>query len=219
MTRRTMGGGGVYFKQLLDRPLTCAYDGRMTIPAASTALLLVQAAAVHDTVLMRALPPVRGGFEQVVFIASGLTSILALVLVVLLIVGLVALRAAARTVGARLDSLLVELRPLLEQALAASESVRATADTIHREVESVHESVHATTARVGKTVTELADRVDDFNELLGKVHHRADQVVDVATTAIAGLEWGARALKSRRKKKRRPRVSGPAPAAELDESA
>jgi methyl-accepting chemotaxis protein len=191
----------------------------MTIPATSAALLLFQAAAAHDTVLMRALPPVRSGFEQVAFIASGLTSILALVLVVLLIAGLFVLRSAARTAGTRLDALLHDLQPLVQQALAASESVRATADVLHREVTSVHESVQEATTRVRKTVGDLADRVDNFNALLGKVHDRADEVVDVATTAIAGLAWGARALKSRRKKRKRARISEPTPAPDLDEPA
>ncbi len=203
---RTMGVRRVYFKQLLDPSRARAYDGPMTIPAVWTALLLPQAITAHDTLLVRALPPVRSGFEQVAFVASGLTSILLLVLVVLAHHRPVRGARSGRARRARdSDVLLKDLRPLVEQALAASESVKQTADHIHQEVTSVHESVQATTNRVRKTVSDFADRVDDFNDLLGKVHQRADQAVEVASTAIAGLAWGARTLKSRRKKKKRKR--------------
>ena len=53
-----------------------------------------------------------------------------------------------------------------------------------------------------RTVGELADRVDDFNDLLGKVHSRADAVVDVAGTAMDGIGWVSRTLGERRTRKR-----------------
>lgn len=41
-------------------------------------MLILQLAAAADTVLVRAVPPLRTPFEQVVYVASGLTSLLVL---------------------------------------------------------------------------------------------------------------------------------------------
>ena len=174
----------------------------MTILAPSSALALLQsAAAMRDTVLVRPLPAVRSSVELVFFYASGLTSVLLLVLLLMLVVALFWLRGAAVAAARRMDELFDELRPIIKQATDASESVRKTADLIQEEVANVKDGVHDTGIRVKQTVGELADRVDDFNELLGKVHSRADAVVTVAGTALDGLAWGAQKLRERKQKR------------------
>jgi methyl-accepting chemotaxis protein len=179
----------------------------MTILGPSTLLALLQgAAAVRDTVLVRPLMPARTGVEQLFFYAAGLTSILTLVLVGMLVVALFWIRRGAAAAGERVDALLAELRPMLKQAAETNESVRKAADLILEEVTLLQAGLHETGARVKQTVAELADRADDFNELLGKVHARADALVEVAGTAAEGIAWGARQLrehKSKRLKKKK----------------
>ena len=175
----------------------------MTILTASAAQWLFQVAAgARDTLLVRPLPPIRTTFEQVVFVASGITSVLTLLLVVALLVALIWLRRSLTAVGAKLNALSLELHPLLQQATAASQSVKQTSDLIREDVSTMHEAIHETSARVRETVGNLADRVDDFTDLLGKVHHTADSVVDIAGSTIKGLAWGARALRDRRRKRK-----------------
>jgi hypothetical protein len=118
----------------------------MTILASSAARFLLQAVAAHDTVIMRQVPPVRSWFEQVVFVASGISTLLVLVLVTGLVVAMLAVR---------------------------------------RSVQRAHEALDRRVADFGK-------RVDDFNELLGRVQRRADSAVTVGETAMAGIAaWGA----------------------------
>jgi hypothetical protein len=54
-------------------------------------------------------------------------------------------------------------------------------------------------------VDNLADRVDEMSELLGRVTRSANRVAAVAGTALGGLKLGARALGLGRKKKRKKR--------------
>jgi len=68
----------------------------MTIGHALPALLQQGATAVRDTLLVRPLSPVRSPFEEVVYIASGLTSILTLLLVVALVIAMLAVRRAVQ---------------------------------------------------------------------------------------------------------------------------
>jgi methyl-accepting chemotaxis protein len=173
----------------------------LILPAAHAWSLAQVAVAAHDTVLVRTLVPPRTAIETLFFYASGLTSVLTLLLVLLLLVALLWMRRAAVAAGEKIDKLFDEIRPMLKQAAETSESVRKTADLIQEEVSLAKDGVHETGARVRKTVGELADRVDDFNDLIGKVHARADAVVDVAGTAIDGIAWGARKLRERKPKR------------------
>jgi hypothetical protein len=128
----------------------------MTILASNAARFLLQAVAAHDTVIMRQVPPVRTWFEQVVFVASGISTLLLL----LLITGLV-------------------------MAMFG----------IWRSVRRAHEALD-------KRIAEFGERVDDFNDLLGKVHRKADAIVEVGGLAVDGLKWGAQKMRDRHAEKK-----------------
>jgi hypothetical protein len=132
----------------------------MTIFASAAARFLFQAVAVHDTVIMRQVPPVRSWFEQVVFVASGISTLLILVLITGLVIAMFAIR---------------------------------------RSVQRAHEALDRRVADFGK-------RVDDFNDLLGKVHRRAESVVEVGGMAMDGIAWGAKKLGERRRRRRKSRA-------------
>ena len=132
----------------------------MTIFATSAARFLLQAVAAHDTVIMRQVPPVRSWFEQVVFVASGISTLLVLVLVAGLVLAMFAVR---------------------------------------RSVQRAHEALDRRIADFGR-------RVDDFNDLLGKVHRRAESVVEVGGMAMDGIAWGAKKLGERRRRRRKSKA-------------
>ena len=171
----------------------------MTIFPASAVPMLFQAVVARATVLMRALPPVRTPVEEFFFVMSGTASVLLVVLLLLLIVAVYLAWHAAVAAGKRMDELLDDLRPMLAQATAVSESVAKTADLIQKDVALVSTGVEETSARVKHSVAKLADRVDDFNELLGKVHARADTVVEVGGAAIDGLGTVVKKLRGRKR--------------------
>ena len=149
--------------------------------------------------------------EAIFFWASGMTSVLTLLLLVVLLVALVWTLRAALAAGRRVEELFDDLRPMLAKAEDTVESVRKTAQIVQDEVASLTTDVHAGSERVKKTVGELADRVDDFNHLLGKVHSRADSVVTVAGSAIDMIAWGAERLRERKTRRaaRKKKVHAP----------
>lgn len=171
-------------------------------------MILLQLAAAADTLIVRQVPSVRSGVEQFVLVASGLAAVLAMVLIVVAILLLLAVRSKADETRAKLDELLVELRPLTRSANAMVEEVTETARTVNEVVEQARDTIAFADARVRKSVTLLADRVDDVSALIGRVHGAAERVESVATTTVAGIKFGARALglsKKKRKAKRRKR--------------
>ena len=124
----------------------------MTIFATSAARWLVQAAATHDTMVVRQVPPVQSAFEQVVSVASGISTLLTLVLVTGLVIAMLAVRRSVRRAHEALD----------------------------------------------RRIVEFGKRIDDFNDLLGKVHNKADALVEVGAMAADGIKWGAKKMQERR---------------------
>lgn len=168
-------------------------------------MLLFQLAAVADTVLVRNVPPSRTGFEQLVFVASGLTSLLLLLLVVLTLVGLLVLRRKAEEVHAKVDELLQELRPLARSAAGMYEDVREVAKNVNAMVDDSRDTVKVVNENVRRSVVGLSEKVDDLSAIVGRVNASAERVATVATTTVAGLKFGARALglgKGRKAKKK-----------------
>lgn len=171
------------------------------------AVLAVQAASVADTVLFRQVPQAKSAFEQIVFVASGLTSILTLLVVVVVLLMLIGMRQAAKALGEKLDEVLLELRPLTQNANAASADVREAAATAKAMVMESRETVSEANLRVRETIENLTERVDDLAEMLGRIHQAAERVAGVAGTAMGGIKAGMRFFGKGRGKKTKPKPS------------
>lgn len=169
-------------------------------------MLFLQVAAVADTMIVRQVPPVRTAFEQLVFVASGLTSILTLLVVIVVLVMLVGMRQAAIALQAKLDEVLTELRPLTQNANAASQDLREATAMAKEMVAESRETVALANARVRETVDDLSDRVAELSDIIARVTRTAQRVASVAATAIGGLKAGARMFGIGRKQKPAPVV-------------
>jgi len=156
--------------------------------------------AAADTVLMRQVPPERTGFEQTVFVASGLAQIVTLVVVVLLAVIFYRMWKAQQALNEQLTRLSAQIDPMIKSATAAAENVRALTDTVRRDAGAAAEALSDATARVRDAVSGIADRIDDVGELLGRVTAKADAVVDVASAAASTIQAGKKLWDSRRER-------------------
>ena len=159
-------------------------------------MLLLQLAAAADTLIVRQASPIRTGVEQFLFAVSGLTSVLALLLIAVTIVLLLSLRAKAEETRVRLDALLTELRPLTRNANSLVDEVTEVAQHVNEIVERSRKTVEHADERVRRSVDVLMDRVDDVSTLIG------------------GIKIGARALglaKKRSKKEATANATTKAP--------
>lgn len=163
-------------------------------------MLLLQVAAVADTMIVRQVPPVRTAFEQLVFVASGLTSILTLLVVLVILVMLLGMRQAALALQAKLDEVLTELRPLTQNANAASQDLRDATAMAKAMVAESRETVSLANTRVRETVDDLTDRVAELSEIIGKVTRLATRIASVTATAIGVIKAGAKIFGLGRKK-------------------
>lgn len=174
-------------------------------------MLPLQLAAAADTLIVRQVPAIRTGFEQFVFVLSGVMSLLAVLLLAVTIWLILTLRARTQETRAQVDALLLEVRPLIAKAGTLIDDASAAARNAIAIVERSSATVKFADARVRRSVTTLADHVDEVSALIGRVSQAASRVESVATTTVAGLKFGARALGLSRRKKRKPskqRASG-----------
>ena len=102
----------------------------MTIGTVVPALLAQGASTLRDTLLVRPLPPVRSAFEQLVYVASGLTSILTLLLVVALVIALLAVRRAVQRAHDTFERRLQEFGRRLDDFNALLGRVHNQADRV-----------------------------------------------------------------------------------------
>jgi methyl-accepting chemotaxis protein len=177
-------------------------------------MLLYQLAAIADTVLVRNVPLARSGFEQLVFVVSGLTSILAFILICMSVVGLIVLRAKADELKEKLEDLVDELKPMARNAAAMYEDVREVAKNINAMVDESRDTMDLVNKRVRSSVVTLTDRVDEMSEIIGRVNHSAERVATVATTAVAGVKFGARVMGFGKGRKAKLKAKARAEAAE-----
>ena len=179
----------------------------------------LQAAAAAETLYVRNLPPERTTFETLAFIASSLNSIIALLLVVVALVSLLVLRRKAEELGEKLQALLTEMRPMARNVNAMSDDVREVAKNVNGMVDDSRVTVRVANERIRASVVHLTDRVDDLSEIISRVNHSAERVASVASTTMAGIKFGARALGLTRKKGARvDRRRGKRDADDRDES-
>lgn len=102
----------------------------MTIHLAFPALLEQAATTARDTILVRQLPPIRTPFEELVFTAGGLTSILVLVLVAMLVVALLAVRRSVQRAHATFERRLEDFGRRLDDVNSLVGRVTNQADRV-----------------------------------------------------------------------------------------
>jgi hypothetical protein len=131
----------------------------------------------------------------VLFVAAGLAQILTPVVVVLLILLLFRIWKAQQTMHEQLARLTSKVDPMIASATSAAENVRALTDVVRKDAVIAADALAEATSRVRDSVSGIADRIDDFGDLLGRVHGKADAVADVAEAALNTFKLGSRVLR------------------------
>lgn len=155
-----------------------------------------------DTLMVRQVPPIRTGFEEAIFVAAGLAQIVTLVVVVLLALIFHRMWKAQQLMHEQLARLTSKVDPMIASATSAAENVRVLTDVVRKDAVLAAEALTEATSRVRDSVSGIADRIDEFGDLLGRVTGKADAVADVAGAALNTIKWGARVL--------RPQAAAPA---------
>jgi uncharacterized protein YoxC len=167
----------------------------MTVPFARAGVwLLVQAAQLPDTVLMRQVGQERGWFEKVTAVASGLMTIALLVLAVALVPAAWNFRKSYAKVSDLLDRVYGDINPLMRHASAVADNVNYITTSIRTDVQQVNATIAAANQRLQQAVALTEQRLSEFNALLEVVQEEAETMFIATASTVRGVRTGAAAL-------------------------
>jgi uncharacterized protein YoxC len=150
------------------------------------AWLLQQAATLPDTVVMKAAG--RDWFETMTGIASGVTALVLLVLVIVLAVAAWSFLQSVKKLRALLER---DITPVTRRANGVLENLNHITTSIRDEVDQVNATIASANQRLQQAVELTEKRIGEFNALLEVVQEEAEQAFVSTAAAVRGVRTGA----------------------------
>jgi uncharacterized protein YoxC len=161
-----------------------------------TATFLIQAAAAADTVVME-----LSTLQKVLAVAEIGAVLLAYVLMGALLFAVLKMAKAVEAAKDKIDDVRKDIRELIDNGNKIVAKGNAIVDSVRKSVDGVAGTVDTATHRAQRAVSDLADRVDEFNHTLSLVQSETQTAVVGALAAIKGVKAGLGAMRGRRRPK------------------
>jgi hypothetical protein len=158
-------------------------------------LALLPALVSADTTFVRQLPVDRTWFEQMVFVAGGVLTLLALGALIALIPAMIALRKRMRAATAAFDRFTAEMGPMLGHARSMAVNIEQTTLVVRSQAESVAETVSAANQAVRGLLTEAEARAREFSAFLKVVQEEAEGAFVSTAAAVRGARAATKAYR------------------------
>jgi uncharacterized protein YoxC len=162
--------------------------------ARSGAWLLYQAAALPDTVFMKAVEGERGWFETVTGIASGVMSLTLLGLSIVLAPAAWSFWRTFRKVREIIDRVYADVTPITHHASSIADNLDYITTSIRTDVQQVNATIASANRRLHQAVELTETRLNEFNALLQVVQQEAEQAFVSTASAVRGVRTGAATL-------------------------
>jgi uncharacterized protein YoxC len=160
----------------------------------SGAWLLLQAATLPDTVVMKTVATGRGWFETVTGIASGLMSLTLLVFTIFAAPAAWQFWKTFRKTREMLDKVYADINPFTRHASNIADNLDYITTSIRNDVQQVNAAVAAATRRLNQAAELTETRLNEFNALLQVVQQEAEQAFVSTAAAVHGVRTGAAAF-------------------------
>lgn len=164
---------------------------------------LFQQPAAPDTVVTWVVPATSSWFEQVTDVAAGVLTLLTVLLMVAGILALIRLRNSFDAAQSSLDEVSKDVRELVDATNRIAQDFAAVSDSVRKTAAGLNDTVEYANERARRAVSQLADRVDEFNGALAAVQHDTQNVVVSALAALKGVRAGMDAIRRPRRKRDR----------------
>ncbi len=168
----------------------------------ASAWLLQAVATRPDTVVTRQIVE-RGGFDQLTHVAAGILTLLLLLLVLLAFPAAWYFRNRLQQLTLGIEGLRRDLGPLVERSRGVMQNAEEISLTIKRDVARLSETVGHFDGQLREISDIAADRIRDFDALLGAVQEEAEELFLTAASATRGVRAGVRALRRHRARRDR----------------
>jgi hypothetical protein len=154
-------------------------------------------AVVTDTMIVRQVPVPPTTFQQVTGIASGIVSIVLCLVVLSIIPAALYLRAQVNRAIALLGKAQAEAQPVLKEAAALLDDMRAIATTARADAATIHQAIVETDEGIRSIRQRVESRLARIDAVVEVVQHEVEDVFVSTAAAARGVRAGARALVDR----------------------
>ncbi|NUO62977.1 MAG: hypothetical protein HOQ11_03645 [Gemmatimonadaceae bacterium] len=158
------------------------------------AQLLQAAATLPDTLFTKPVAPVRGWFEQVTGIASGLVSITLLVLTVALVPAAWNFRKSYKKVSELLDKIYADVNPLMKHASTVADNLDYITTSVRVDMQRVNQTIAVANQKLREAVDLTESRLQEFNALLKVVQQEAEDTFVTTASVVRGVRKGMQTL-------------------------
>lgn len=156
--------------------------------ASDLPFLLAQ--ALPDTIVTRTITEDPSTFEKITSVASGLTSVLILVLVAALVPAALNLRKTHARLNKLLDRVQDDMMPLVKHASAIADDVHYISTSLRTDVQNVSDTVNGANRRVQEAIRSTEGKVREFNALLEVVQEEAEDIFVRSASTARGVRTG-----------------------------
>jgi hypothetical protein len=168
----------------------------------ASAWMLQAVATLPDTIVARQIVE-RGWFDQAAHVASGVLTLLLLLLVLLVFPAAWYVRRRFRQLTAVLDGLRQDFAPVIERTRGVMQNAEEISSTVRDDVARLSETVERFDTQLREIADVAGDRVRDFDALLGAVQAEAEDLFLTTASAARGVRAGVRALRGHRARRAR----------------
>lgn len=157
-------------------------------------LLLQAAATLPDTLFTKPVAPVRGWFEQLTGIASGLVSITLLVLTVALVPAAWNFRKSYKKVSELLDKIYADVNPLMKHASTVADNLDYITTSVRVDMQRVNQTIAVANQKLREAVELTETRLQEFNALMKVVQQEAEDTFVTTASVVRGVRKGMQTL-------------------------
>lgn len=192
----------------------------MSVPLLGSGVLLLQAVGrtLPDTQVIKQVTTDPGLFEKISTIASGLGSIMLVILALGLIPAALNFRRFFLRVNELLDRFYGDITPIVHNASAIADNVNYVTTALRSDVQQVTQTVTAANQRVLEAMKATERRIKELNALLDVVQEEAEAMFVSGAATVRGLRAGARTYEELGRTRRRAEVLDEELAEALDDS-
>jgi uncharacterized protein YoxC len=160
----------------------------------SGAWLLLQAAALPDTLVMKTVAAQRGWFETVTGVASSIMTVTLVLLAAFLAPAAWSFWRTFRKVREIIDRVYADITPITHHASSIADNLDYITTSIRSDVQQVNATIASANRRLHQAVELTETRLNDFNALLKVVQQEAEQAFVSTASAVRGVRTGAATL-------------------------
>ena len=167
----------------------------MVTEIADIGVWLLQAAAGHDTTIVKQVAATPSLFERVATVASGLVSIVLLLLMVGAVFGALSFRKSFKRLNDLMTRLHGDVQPLIQHASGIADNIDYITTSIRADVQKVNDTIATANERLRSAMSVTERRLQEFNALLAVVQEEAEGVFVSTASTVRGVRRGAAAFR------------------------